>query len=110
MANKAREVIVPIYSALARPHLEYCVQACGPLYRKDTELLEEVQRRATKIIKRLEHLCYGGRMKELDLFILEKRRLQEAPIAVFQYSKGAYKQEDFLHGLTVVGQGVITLN
>ena len=79
-------------------------------HKEDAELLKWVPRRVMKIIKRLEHLCYGGRMKELDLFILEKRRLQEAPIAVFQYSKGAYKQEDFLHGLTVVGQGVITLN
>ena len=82
------DVFLPIYKAIVRPHLEYCVQAWSPLFKKDANCLEKVQRLATRMVEGMQGLSYEDRLKELNLFSLERRRIRGDLIETFKIKKG----------------------
>ena len=60
MASRSREVILPLCSALVRP----CILLWSPHHRKGMDLLDWIQRRATKMTRGMEHLSYEEKLRE----------------------------------------------
>ena len=71
-----KQLIVPLYKALVRPHLEYCIQAWRQYRKKDIDKLERIQQRATKMIPELRDLSYENHLLQCGLTTLETRRLR----------------------------------
>ena len=85
---KEKELIIPLYKTIVRPHLEYCIQAWRPYRKKDIDMLERVQRRATKMIQKLRNISYEMRLKECGLTTLETEDWEEIRLRCLKYWMG----------------------
>ena len=85
---KDTRVMLSLYKTLVRPHVEYCVSAWSPHYKKDRELIEKIQRRFTKMINNMDGKSYAERLQCLKLWTLEERRNRQDLIEVFKMCNG----------------------
>ena len=79
-----KEMFLNLYKSMVRPHIEYATQVWSPQYKKDKITLENVQRRATRLVKSIKHLSYSERLKTLGLPTLEYRRERADMIQVYK--------------------------
>ena len=76
-----------LYKALVRSHLDYGDSVWFPVLKKDIRIIENIQRRATKILTQYRHLSYSERLRELNLSTLLYRRRGDL-IKVFKIVNG----------------------
>ena len=83
-----KKIMLKLYISLVRPHLDYCIQVWRPHYRKDIQLLENVQRRVTKCVKECGNKEYKERLRVLNLTEFEVRMKRADFLEVFKIMKG----------------------
>lgn len=93
--NMGKHTFVMLFKSLVRSHLEYGQNVWSPYKIKHINLLEGVQRRATKLLPNLKHLPYSGRLKRLNLPTLVYRRHRGDMIETFKILHGIYENQCF---------------
>jgi hypothetical protein len=78
------EMLLPLYKSLVRPILEYGSNVWSPYLKKDIKKIEDVQRRATRLVPACSTLPYEERLKFLGLPTLEYRRDRSDMITLYK--------------------------
>ncbi len=84
----SKTAFTPLYYALVRPHLEYAMEAHIPTLRADINQLKRDQRLASRLMRGLRHVPYEERLRPLNHFSLERRRLRADLSLAFNIFKG----------------------
>ncbi|KAK4830432.1 hypothetical protein QYF61_011140 [Mycteria americana] len=104
MASRSREVILPLCFILMRPHLEYCIQFWSPQYKKNMDLSERLQRRATKMVTGLDHLSCSRKAESTGVVQPGQEEVPGRSYCGLSVLKGGLKMErDFLPRPVVTG-------
>ena len=86
-----KEMFLPLYKAMIRSHLEYAMVVWSPFLKKNIFLIENVQRRTTKIVKSIRNLSYEERFKHFGLSTLKYRRERNDMIQIYKVMNGIDK-------------------
>ena len=81
-------MFLTLYKSLVCPVLEYCSTVWSTYYKKDSERIEKVQRKATKLVRTIKDWDYSERLKHLKLPSSVYRRRRADLLQVFRYFKG----------------------
>ena len=84
LSFRNKKTWIPLYKTYVRPHLEYCAQAWSPWTQHDTDLLENVQKRAVRMTSGLQGQSYEDKLSELGLTTLSERRIRGDLIMVWK--------------------------
>ncbi len=102
----SKSAFIPLYEALARPHLEYGVPACSPNLVTDINLLKRIQRLATRLVTDMRYLPYEERLQGLGLHSLKRRRIWADLITAFKIFKGLLDIDPYLFFLPPARRGL----
>jgi hypothetical protein len=85
-----KETFSLLFKGMVRPHLEYAVSVWSPHMKYQVIQIEQVQRRATKLIPGLKDLSYKERLTQLKLPCLAYRRMRGDLINTYKYLHSLY--------------------
>ena len=88
-----KDAFINLYKAMVRSHLEYAVSVWSPRYKKDIEIIEKVQRRATKLVRGCKGKPYKDRLRYLNLPTLKYRRLRGDMLETYKILNDVYDSE-----------------